>query len=137
MNLNFGHSPLTAGARADAGPSFLPEDYLLRKKERRSNMIALTLFCVVMFGASGGFLMTNRQWTDVAARQAKINAEYTAESKKIDEFNALEAQRKEMLEKAEITAALIEHVPRSILLAEIINRMPEQLNLTDLKLSGK
>src|SRR5215813_10519693 len=125
MNLNFGHSPLTAGARADAGPSFLPEDYLLRKKERRSNMISLSLFCIVMFGVIAAFFVTSRQWNDVKTRQAKINTEYTAESKKIDQLNVLEAQKREMMEKAEITAALIERVPRSILLAEIINRMPE------------
>src|SRR5690606_31308071 len=66
-----------------------------------------------------------------------INLLYTQETKKIEQLKALEAQKTEMLAKAEITAALIERVPRSILLAEIINRMPEQLTLTDLELNGK
>jgi Tfp pilus assembly protein PilN len=143
MNLNFGHSPLggghggRAGGDAGLGASFLPEDYLQRRKERRTNFIALTLFCIVMFFVVAAFFVTNRKWTEVKARQAEINARYTEEGRKIEQLKVLEAQKQEMLEKAEITAALIERVPRSILLAEIINRMPEQLTLTDFRLSGK
>lgn len=135
MNLNLGNLPLASGSRA--GPSFLPEDYLRRKQERRGNFISLTLFCIVMFGVVAAFFVTNRQWNSVRSLQRDINTRYTAEAKKIEQLNVLDAQKQEMLEKAEITAALIERVPRSILLAELINRMPEQLTLTDLKLSGK
>lgn len=125
------------GLRGDpVGSSFLPEDYLRQKQERRSNFIALSLFCVVMFGVTAAFFVTNRQWTSVKARQRDINGEYAMEAKKIEQLKALEVQKAEMLEKAEITAALLERVPRSILLAEMINRMPEQLTLTDLTLKG-
>lgn len=125
------------GLRGDPiGSSFLPEDYLRQKQERRGNFIALSLFCVVMFGVTAAFFVTNRQWSSVKARQRDINAEYALEAKKIEQLKALEAQKAEMLEKAEITAALLERVPRSILLAELINRMPEQLTLTDLSLKG-
>lgn len=125
------------GLRGDpVGSSFLPEDYLRQKQERRSNFIALSLFCVVMFGVTAAFFVTNRQWTSVKARQRDINSEYATEAKKIEQLKALEVQKAEMLEKAEITAALLERVPRSILLAELINRMPEQLTLTDLTLKG-
>jgi hypothetical protein len=70
-------------------------------------------------------------------RQQEINKQYTLEAKKIEQLKVLEAQKAEMLEKADITTALIEKVPRSILLAELINRMPQQLTLTELKLVGK
>ncbi len=126
------------GLRSDPmGSSFLPEDYLRQKQERRGNLISLALFCIVMFAVTGAFFVTNRQWTSVKARQREINLLYTQEAKKIEQLKALEAQKTEMLGKAEITAALIERVPRSILLAELINRMPEQLTLTDLELIGK
>jgi Tfp pilus assembly protein PilN len=119
------------------GSSFLPEDYLRQKHERRGNLISLALFCVVMFGVTGAFFVTNRQWSSVKARQREINLLYSQEAKKIEQLKVLEAQKTEMLAKAEITAALIERVPRSILLAELINRMPEQLTLTDLELDGQ
>ncbi|MBX3359282.1 MAG: PilN domain-containing protein [Phycisphaeraceae bacterium] len=138
MNLSFKNSPLAPQSRPDLGAgSFLPEEFVRRKRERRSNFIALVLFCIVMFGVVAAFFVTHRQWNSVKSLQQDINAQYTAEGRKIDQLKVLEAQKQEMLEKADITAALLERVPRSILMAEIINRMPEQLTLTDLKLMGK
>ncbi|HYE03138.1 MAG TPA: hypothetical protein VD963_07875 [Phycisphaerales bacterium] len=119
------------------GASFLPEDYLRRKLERRTNLLALGMFSVVMFGVVAAFFVTNRQWSTVKRTQLEINTQYATEAKKIEQLKLLEAQKGEMLEKAEITAALIERVPRSILLAEVINRMPPELTLTEVKLTGK
>ena len=43
--------------------TFLPEDYLAQKAERRTNLICLALFAVVMMAVVGAFLVTNRQWS--------------------------------------------------------------------------
>jgi hypothetical protein len=42
-----------------------------------------------------------------------------------------------MLNKAELAGALVERVPRSILLAELINRMPERLALLEFELKSE
>ncbi|MBC7835563.1 MAG: hypothetical protein H7Y88_10765 [Phycisphaerales bacterium] len=136
MNTPFGSSSKN-NPWGSSTNSFLPEDYLRRKKERRTNFISLFLFTVVMFGVVAAFFVTNRQWTTVKATQAEINKQYTSEGKKIEQLKVLEAQKVEMLEKAEITSALLERVPRSILLAEVINRMPGELTLTEVRLVGK
>jgi Tfp pilus assembly protein PilN len=119
------------------GSSFLPKDYLEKKVERRTGLITLTLFCVVMFLVVAAFFVTNRKWSDVKSQQEAMNREYSLEAKKIEQLKVLEAQKAEWLEKGDITMALIEKVPRSILMAELINRMPEELTLTELKLVGK
>jgi Tfp pilus assembly protein PilN len=119
------------------GSSFLPKDYLEKKVERRTGLITLSLFCIVMFGVVAAFFVTNRQWSEVKTRQQEINSQYTLEAKKIEQLKMLEAQKQEMMEKADITTALIEKVPRSILMAELINRMPDELTLTELKLVSK
>lgn len=119
------------------GGSFLPEDYIRRKAERRSIMIALGLFSIVVFGVVAAALVTNRQRATIEAQQQQINAEFVSESKKIEQLNVLNAQKAEQIEKAQITTALIEKVPRSILLAELINRMPKQLTLSEFKLESK
>lgn len=124
-------------AAASGGSSFLPEDYLQRKAERRGLFISMFLFVVVAMGVVGAFFVTHRRWNDIKTTQLAINSEYAAEAKKIDELKALEKQKSDVIEKAEITAAIKEKVPRSILLAELINRMPEQLTLTDLQLKSK
>lgn len=116
--------------------SFMPGDYLARKAEMRANVINLFLFGVVLFGVIAAFLVTNRQWDAVKSVQQDINKEFTAEATKIEQLKKLEEQKAEMVEKLEISTALIERVPRSILMAELVNRMPEKLTLTDFELKS-
>lgn len=117
--------------------SFLPEDYLEQKAERRTNVICLTLFAVVMVAVFGAFLVTNRQWTQVRAAQQSINGAYQEAALQIEQLTELEQQREQMLHKAELAASLVERVPRSILLAELINRMPPRLSLIEFTLASE
>lgn len=124
--------------RPDAsGGSFLPQDYVARKAELRANLFCLGLFGVVMFGVIGAFFVTNRQWLQVQQSQKTVTVQYQQESAKIEQLKKLEDQKAEMIEKAEITTALIEKVPRSILLAELITRMPQDITLLELNLVSK
>lgn len=120
-----------------ASASFLPSDYRVRRVEKRTSVLSLVLFFIVMFGVVGAFFVTNRQWSSVKREQEQINRDYAEQTRRIEQLKTLEGQKTEMLEKAEITTALIERVPRSILLAELINRMPEKLTLSELLLAGK
>lgn len=130
-------APTPAAVSRAAGGSFLPEDYVQRKSEVRTNFITLSLFGIVMFAVVGAFFVTNRRWQSIREQQQAINTQYQHEAQKIDQLKALEAQRSAMLEKAEITTALIEKVPRSVLLAELITRMPSDLTILEMKLKSK
>jgi Tfp pilus assembly protein PilN len=123
--------------RRSGANSFLPEDYLQKKAERRAIVISLFLFLVVVVGIVGGFFVTYHHWMAVKHQQEEVNRDFAAEAQKIEQLKVLEAQRDELKEKADVTLALVERVPRSILLAELINRMPKQLTLTDLSLKSK
>jgi Tfp pilus assembly protein PilN len=112
--------------------SFLPEDYLRRKRENKGLIVNLALFAVMIGLVGSAFVVSNRQWSSVKAEHATAVAEYSAEAVKIDQLKAMEAKRQELLYRAEVTTALIERVPRSILMAEIVNRMPKGTTLTDL-----
>jgi len=120
-----------------ASSSFLPQDYVARKAEMRANLLCLSLFGVVMFCVIAAFFVTNRQWLQVRREQQAITTQYSKESTKIDQLKLLEKQKAEMLEKAEITTALIEKVPRSRLLSELVNRMPQDITLLELSLVSK
>lgn len=117
--------------------SFLPEDYLAQKAERRTNLISLSLFVVVMVAVLGAFLVTNRQWKQIKKQQSQINLAYQQAGEQIQAVNELEQQKDEMLRKAEIVSALVERVPRSILMAELINRMPNRLGLIKFDLKSE
>ncbi|MGI9013943.1 MAG: PilN domain-containing protein [Phycisphaerales bacterium] len=116
--------------------SFLPEDYLDKQAERRTNTISLVLFVVVMGAVFGAFLVTNRQASQIKDAQASVNQQFKDAALKIEELNELESQKERMLHKAELATALLERVPRSILLAELINRMPDRLSLQEFQIKS-
>lgn len=121
----------------DIGGSFLPQDYVQRQSELRANIICLTLFGVVMFGIVGAFFVTNRQWLQVRRERQAITVEYTQQAALIEQLKNLETQKSEMMAKAEVTTALVERVPRSILMSELVSRMPDQVALLELHLVSK
>ncbi len=122
---------------APSSNSFLPEDFIARKAELRANLLTLSLFAVVMAGVVGAFLVTNRQWRALSDEQKEVEAAFEAEAKKIDQLNALEEQRAQVLEKAEVTAALSERVPRWALLADLELRLPPDMYIDQLALKSK
>jgi Tfp pilus assembly protein PilN len=117
--------------------TFLPEDYLAKRAEMRTNLISLALFAVVMLAVVGAFLFTSRQGRMLKQKQEQINAEYQKAGQQIQELTTLQQQKDEMLSKAAVAGALVERVPRSILLAELINRMPPQLALLEFDMKSE
>ena len=123
------------GKRLDS--SFLPEDYLKKKAERRTNVLAIVLFVVVTFGVVGAFFVTNRQWHDVRQYQKSVNVRFARAAEDIERLKELEEQGDQLQEKAELTMVLIEKVPRTRLLAELINRMPKNMKLMELQIESE
>ena len=117
--------------------SFLPEDYVRDARERRSGLFALALFVIVMGAVFSAFLVTNRQWASVRAEQTSINDETEKAAKEIAEMKRLEAMRAQMMEKADLARGLIEPVPRTVLLACLVNTMPSNLSLIELDMKSE
>lgn len=122
---------------AAGGPSFLPAEYVSKKRAQQAGTFTFALFCIVMFGVVAAFLVTTRRWRDIRQQQTTINDLYQSEAIKIDQLKQLESQRKAMLEKAEIVSALIERVPRSVLLAELVTRLPKGVVIATAELKSK
>lgn len=124
--------------RPDAGSQgFLPAEYVERKAESRFYALTLALFFTVMLGVVGAFLVTNQRWSLVRSDQRAINAQYEQAAVKLEQLKSLEAQRAQMLDKARITTALLEPVPRSVLLAELVTALPRGVTLVEVKLQSK
>lgn len=117
--------------------SFLPEEYLRRKADSRSLIINLVLFGAVLSVTIGAFVVSNRRWNEVRAERAKIDLDWKNEELKIEQLKIMEAQKAALLQRASVTAALLERVPRSILMAELINRMPDNVTITQLDMVSK
>lgn len=117
--------------------SFLPEDYIAKQHDRRTNIIGLTLFFIVITGVLAAFFVTNQRWSTVKEQQEAINTRYQQAAKEIEQLKRLEEQKAEMLARATLTASLKERAPRSILLAELLNRMPKNVALEEVTLEAK
>jgi len=117
--------------------SFLPEDYIERRVEMRTNIICLSLFGVVLAAVLGAYFVTSSQRSEVLERQREINAAFTEAAQRIGQLDELQKQKMALMRKARVTATLIEPVPRSNLLAELINRMPASLALNEFELTSK
>ncbi|KPK77218.1 MAG: hypothetical protein AMJ79_04025 [Phycisphaerae bacterium SM23_30] len=117
--------------------NFLPEDYMDKKAQRRTNIVCLGLFVVVMAGVGGGFVMTERRQRLVDERLSQINKDMRQASQSLQQLKLLEAKREEMMKKASISASLMEPVPRSLLLATVTNDLPVGVSLTEFELKSK
>jgi len=122
---------------ANDNMSFLPEDYIERRVEMRTNIICLSLFGVVLAGVLGAYFVTSGQRSEVLKKQQEINAAFTEAAQRIGQLDELQKQKVALMRKARVTATLIEPVPRSNLLAEMINRMPASLALNEFELTSK
>jgi Tfp pilus assembly protein PilN len=117
--------------------SFLPDDYLARKAQRRTNVICATLFLIVLGVIGAVFTLSERATRDVVAHHDGVAREYAEFAKKIDQVKELREKQRKMAHQAEVTASLLERVPRSYLLAEFTNSMPAGVSLIDLSLESR
>lgn len=117
--------------------SFLPQDYVHGRTETRFAALTVALFLVVMLCVVGAFLVTNRRWSSVREQQQAIGVEFEGEALKLDQLKELEKQRAEMLAKARVTTSLIDTAPRSVLMAELVTRLPDKATLTEVRLESK
>lgn len=117
--------------------SFLPDDYLERKAQRRTNAICATLFMVVMVAIGSAFTYTERSMRAVEREHISVEKHYTDAAKRIQQVQQLQDKQRTMAMQAELTASLLEKVPRSFLLAEITNSMPRGVSLLDMALESK
>src|SRR3954471_11271318 len=116
--------------------SFLPDDYLERKQRRRTNAICAVLFCVVIGAIGSAFWVTERSMREIDQQASAVDQQYTEAAKRIEQFQELQEKQRTMAHQAELTASLLEKVPRSFVLAEITNGLPEGISLLDLALDA-
>lgn len=117
--------------------SLIPDEYVADRLEIRRTVVGVALFVVVMIGVVGAFFVTNREWDSVRVRQAEVKIRYEDVSAKIARMEELRSARDDLVKRAELASALVSHVPRSYLLAGLIERMPPRVSWTSLKLTSK
>jgi len=117
--------------------NFVPDDYVQNSESRRTNLMYLVLFAVVMTALGGSFLTIKIRQRACSAKEELVNARMARIQEAIKQFEELQTKRRVMIKTALTTAELLEPVPRSILLASLTNNLPTGVSLLELTLVQK
>ncbi len=117
--------------------NFIPEDYVLSSQIRRTNLISLVLFLLVMAVLGGSFVSIKVKQRVLDERERMVNEKMARTKQAIEQFEQLQEKRKAMMKTAWTIADLLESVPRSLLLASLTNNLPAGVSLHQLKLVQK
>ena len=117
--------------------NLLPEDYLKRRMQRRANVLCLALFAVVVAAVGAAALVSDQSTRHTLQVARDVKAQYLEATKLIEQLKQLEDRKQRMLHKAQLTARLLERVPRSTLLAVVANALPRQASLTKFQIVPK
>jgi hypothetical protein len=118
--------------------SFLPDGYLEQKAQRRANAICAALFLLVMAGVGSAFTLSERATRRIDEQYAAVEQQCIAEARHIEQMRQMEERQRHMAHQAELTASLLEKVPRSNILAAITNCCDAAgVSLLDLTMDSK
>jgi Tfp pilus assembly protein PilN len=117
--------------------SFLPDDYLDLKAQRRTNAVCASLFACVALTVGAAFFLTERMVKHTESDYAEVLRTYAEAAQPIQQFRTMQDQQKRMELQAALSGSLLEKVPRSYLLAEITNALPGNVSLWEFALDSK
>jgi Tfp pilus assembly protein PilN len=112
--------------------NLVPSDYLRRRSQHRANMLCFLLLAMVMAAIGGAAIVTANSSGHTRRISQRINLQYADAAKLIDEMHQLEGQKRTMLAKAELSASLMERLPRSSVLASLVDALPDGASLISL-----
>jgi len=116
--------------------SFLPEDYLERKARRRANFLCGALSVIVMGTIGSAFAVCERSMRGLDAAAVAVNRQSDDAAVRIAEMDKLHAAQKQLVQHAELAATLVERVPRTNLLAELTNCLPNGTSLLEFSMES-
>src|SRR4051812_30418636 len=100
-------------------------------------MICAVLFLITLVCVALAFSTSERSLKDVERQHTSVEQEYTDAAKRIVQVQQMQEKQRTMAHQAELSASLLEKVPRSFILAELTNALPAGVSLTDFTLDAK
>jgi len=120
-----------------ANASFLPEDYVHRRAARRTNIVLLLLFVLVLGGVCGAYAFLWNTAQQAQDRNRAVNERVAEYARRIEQAEQLQAQRTQLLTKAAIAGVLVERMPRTRLFSELINNMPATIIWSEVEIDTR
>jgi Tfp pilus assembly protein PilN len=117
--------------------SFLPDDYMERKAQRRVAIIGGALLSIVVLGVGGALMVTERSTNAIERRHAQVVHDFNEAARRLEQVKKMHDQQRKIVQHAELAASLVEKIPRSNVLAELTNNLPPGTSLLDFLLESR
>ncbi|HEY0008401.1 MAG TPA: PilN domain-containing protein [Tepidisphaeraceae bacterium] len=116
---------------------FLPDDYLSNKRNRRTHVLCGSLLVVMSVTLGSALYLTHRSLQAAVVDHEQVTHNYANAAKRLQQFQTMQKQQELLSRQADISASLIDRLPRSDVLAQITHRLPPTVWLVDLEMMTK
>jgi len=115
----------------------VPDDYIQTNESKRTNMIYIVLFSVVMVSMVGAFGTIKMRQRTLDQHEKMVDEQLSKKQAQISKVEELQAQRNDMCNTAMTTMDLLEVVPKTVILACLTNNLPKGTSLVNLEILQK
>ena len=112
--------------------NFVPQDYIKRKRARKANLLCAILAATVVVAMSMALLVVGSGSGEMADLEKSMNQRLAEAASDIARWKMLQDSRRALLERAEQTAQLMNPLPHSRVIAEVVQAVPPTAALTEL-----
>jgi len=121
----------------DRSMDFLPDEYVAKKAQRRTNTLCAAVFLIGTLTIASAFAISDHSLREIQTEHASVMHEFNFAAARAAQLARLQQAQREMASQAEMTASLVEKVPRSYVVAEITNAIPPGVSLLELTMETK
>jgi len=114
---------------------FLPRDFTERRGRRQANLLCLGLTGVALLALAGVCALHVMRVFGASRLRAVVEQQYREAGRQIEQLKELEDRKAGLVRKVELSADLLERVPRSHILARLTNALPSDTSLQVLVMS--
>ena len=88
-------------------------------------------------GVAGAVLVTEQRRKNLDQRAQQVSNQVAQAEQSLKQLEAVESRRKQVIDKARTSAALIETIPQSLIIAMVTNKLPEGAALIDYQMKTR
>jgi Tfp pilus assembly protein PilN len=90
-----------------------------------------------MGAIAAAFTLKEGMVTQAEKRNSEVVREYAAAALPIQQFHDMEEKQRQMARQAALAASLLEKIPRSLIVANVTNCMPQDVSMLDFELDSR
>ena len=117
--------------------NFVPDEYIQNNDSRRTNFMYIALLIIVIGSLAAVYATLSIQYKSSLAKEQALNLQLSQKKQQIKQVEELQEKRNAMLKTALTTANLIEPVGESVIVAALINNLPENVSFLNLGINQK